>query len=357
MVSSDNQSTIFNRICEWLVDWFLFRKIAHIFGGNLRFILVDQGFLAEEIKEFIQVCFCCPVIRVLSMPETCGPIAISPMNIAGDSWHEEGSTNLNRIRNSSLYCSDSESLGRAIPCCRLKVIPVMHLDIEPNDTTEIGELCVQGPNVFSGYWKNKQLTIERKSDNWYRTGLICEFDNESLIYRGHIHSFVTVPQTNIANIHEGEHNITKNVIGLEYLEWLYTSSVSWIRQMWLHPSWHTRRKGNKINKMHNFNSNAIGLYAICHVDHEKCFLWSKQNNIGLYHIDRLCEHPALKQTVIKELQSVRLEQNLPRYSEVLIVKLVPEPYTVHTQLLTTTFALRRDNLEKRYPDVTQTTIW
>lgn len=44
---------------------------------------------------------------------------------------------------------------------------------------ERGELCVKGPNVFKGYWKNAEATRNAfTSDGFYRTGDVG-YENES----------------------------------------------------------------------------------------------------------------------------------------------------------------------------------
>ena len=46
---------------------------------------------------------------------------------------------------------------------------------QPN---QIGEICVQGPNVFSGYWKDPEATRQAFCEGWFRTGDVGYRDEE-----------------------------------------------------------------------------------------------------------------------------------------------------------------------------------
>jgi len=56
-----------------------------------------------------------------------------------------------------------ETVGHLIPGVECKII-------EPNETG-VGEICIRGPNVFMGYYKNEEATKEcMMEDGWFRTG-------------------------------------------------------------------------------------------------------------------------------------------------------------------------------------------
>lgn len=71
------------------------------------------------------------------------------------------------------------TIGIPVPSCQLKVI-----DDEGNDLSlnEVGELCVRGPQVMTGYWENKQATEDSiDADGWLKTGDIAKIDDEGYV--------------------------------------------------------------------------------------------------------------------------------------------------------------------------------
>ena len=47
-----------------------------------------------------------------------------------------------------------------------------------------GEICVRGPVVMRGYWRNEAATQAAFRDGWYRTGDLGSFDDDGFLYLG-----------------------------------------------------------------------------------------------------------------------------------------------------------------------------
>lgn len=71
------------------------------------------------------------------------------------------------------------SIGRALPDTELCVI-----DPDGNELPigEIGELCVRGPQVMSGYWQQPEVTAKVLStQGWFKTGDIAVIDSDGYV--------------------------------------------------------------------------------------------------------------------------------------------------------------------------------
>ena len=72
------------------------------------------------------------------------------------------------------------SIGRAVPGVSVRLVDGDGDDAEPGDA---GEIWVQGPNVFAGYWKDPEATAAALTpEGWLRTGDIAIADDDGYLY-------------------------------------------------------------------------------------------------------------------------------------------------------------------------------
>ena len=67
--------------------------------------------------------------------------------------------------------------------------PVLHTDVSIRDREgnvlgpgEVGELCIRGGNVTSGYWNRPEATAEALKDGWLHSGDAAKYDEEGFFY-------------------------------------------------------------------------------------------------------------------------------------------------------------------------------
>jgi malonyl-CoA/methylmalonyl-CoA synthetase len=78
------------------------------------------------------------------------------------------------------------TVGVPFPGVRVRI--ARPAGIEPLPPGEVGELLVDGPNVFSGYWRLPEATreafvIDPDGTRWYRSGDLAQYDRERDVYR------------------------------------------------------------------------------------------------------------------------------------------------------------------------------
>ena len=61
-------------------------------------------------------------------------------------------------------------------------IEIQDMDGKPLPPLENGEICVIGPAVFNGYYRNEKANAEAFRDGWFRTGDIGHFDENGFLF-------------------------------------------------------------------------------------------------------------------------------------------------------------------------------
>lgn len=72
------------------------------------------------------------------------------------------------------------SVGYPIPSTEVDI-----RDLKTNESLNVGEvgvICVKGPQVSSGYWKNPEQTAKSFKDGWFRTGDLGYIDAQGKLY-------------------------------------------------------------------------------------------------------------------------------------------------------------------------------
>jgi malonyl-CoA/methylmalonyl-CoA synthetase len=62
------------------------------------------------------------------------------------------------------------SVGFPLPGVTIRVVDAEGRDIPDGET---GEIYLKGPNVFAGYWRREEATVNAFADGWFKTGDLC----------------------------------------------------------------------------------------------------------------------------------------------------------------------------------------
>jgi long-chain acyl-CoA synthetase len=139
----------------YMYDRLIFRKIRENLGGRLRFMVGGAALLDPDIQRFFQA-IGIPLYQGYGLSEA-APVVSS--NHAGD-W-KVGST------------------GKALPGVKVEIRDENNGQLSAGET---GEICVNGPNVMPGYYKNPATTNETIRNGWLHTGDIGYRDADGHIY-------------------------------------------------------------------------------------------------------------------------------------------------------------------------------
>lgn len=80
---------------------------------------------------------------------------------------------------SEYVVSDGESVGFAAPGVRLRIVGADGEDVTPGD---LGEVWAAGPSRMTEYWCRPDVTVEKLSGEWLRTGDLGRTDERGLLF-------------------------------------------------------------------------------------------------------------------------------------------------------------------------------
>jgi long-chain acyl-CoA synthetase len=139
-------------LTHWLYDKLVFKKVREAFGGNLKFILTGSAPLTTEVAEDLKIVLGVPIIEGYGMTETCAGLTVT-----------------------SFYDLSNNSVGGVLTNSRVKLVDVPEMNYNSktkldDEDSPTGEICISGPLVFAGYFRNPEATKETIIDGWVHTG-------------------------------------------------------------------------------------------------------------------------------------------------------------------------------------------
>ncbi|KAG9457767.1 hypothetical protein H6P81_002275 [Aristolochia fimbriata] len=277
-----------------LADLLAFRKVKARLGGRIRLMVSGGAPLSAEVEEFMRVTGCAFFIQGYGLTETCG-------------------------MSTCCYPDDMALVGTVgVPSVyteiRLEEVPEMGYD--PLAVPSRGEICIRGKTVFSGYYKNPELTREVITDGWFHTGDIGEMSPDGILR-------VIDRKKNIFKLSQGEY------VAAEYLENIYNFTPI-AEDIWVYGD--------------SFRSMLVAVVVPSEVHTKK---WAEINgHFGSF--SELCLLNELKDHVLLELQSTAKKNKLRGFEYIKGVILDYQPFDVERDLMTPTMKKKRTHLLKHY---------
>ena len=186
-------------------DKLVFSKLKQRLGGRVRLIVSGGAPLARHVEDFLSVCMCSPVVQGYGLTETC---AASFVAVPGESWFVAeggerereffffffGSTEKQKLtlvflflpkKQKYSYPGDHEGVGTVgppLPSVGLRLEAVPEMGCDPFADPPRGEVCISGPTVFSGYYRDPEKTAEvLEEDGLFHTGDIGELTPQGML--------------------------------------------------------------------------------------------------------------------------------------------------------------------------------
>lgn len=277
---------------DGLWDRVVFNKMRAKLGGRVRMIITGAAPISPDVYHFLEVCFCVPVIQGYGLTETCAGAAATSM---GD--------------------STTGHVGPPVCCVELRLADVPEMNYFVTDDPPRGEVCMRGPNVTSGYYKQEEKTAE-------------VFDDDGFFYSGDIGQInpngtfsIIDRKKNIFKLAQGEY------VAAEYLERVYTGT-NLIQQIFVY--------GDSLQSC---------LVAVAVPDPEAA---AAAGFAGSDDLAALCANEDFKKAVHDAMNEVGKENKLKGFEFVKAITLESEPFSVENDLLTPTFKPKRPQLKAYY---------
>ncbi|CAL9131800.1 unnamed protein product [Musa acuminata var. zebrina] len=285
-----------------LWDFLIFRQVRAVLGGRVRFLLSGGAPLFGDTQRFINICLGAPVVQGYGLTETC----------AGGTFSDYDDTSVGHV-------------GAPVPCSYVKLIDWPEGGYLVTDSPmPRGEIVIGGPNVTPGYFKNEEKTkevykVDEKGMRWFYTGDIGRFHPDGCLE-------IIDRKKDIVKLQHGEY------VSLGKVEAALIVSP-YVDNIMVHAD--------------PFHSFCVALVVAAQHALEE---WASKEGINYSDFSDLCQKEETVKEVHESLFKVAKQARLDKFEIPAKIKLIPEPWTPETGLVTAALKLKREVIRKAYAD-------
>ncbi|XP_071725995.1 long chain acyl-CoA synthetase 8 [Rutidosis leptorrhynchoides] len=285
-----------------LWDAIVFKKIRSVLGGDIRFMLCGGAPLAADTQRFINVCIGAPIGQGYGLTETC----------AGAAFSEADDNAVGRV-------------GPPLPCVYIKLVSWDEGGYLTSDKPmPRGEVVVGGHSVTAGYFNNDEKTnevykVDETGMRWFYTGDIGRFHPDGCLE-------IIDRKKDIVKLQHGEY------ISLGKVEAALASS-KYVENVMVHAD--------------PFHTYCVALVVPARQVLEQ---WAKDAGISYQDFAELCDKKETVSEVQQSLTKAAKDAKLDKFETPAKIKLMPDPWTPESGLVTAALKLKREQLKSKFKD-------
>lgn len=288
-----------------LWDVIAFKQIRAILGVRMRFILCGGAPLSADSQRFTNICMGAIIGQAYGLTETC----------AGAAFTEWDDPSVGRV-------------GPPLPCCYIKLVSWEEGGYTVADKPmPRGEVVVGGFSVTAGYFNYQERTnevykVDERGMRWFYTGDIGQFHPDGCLE-------IIDRKKDIVKLQHGEY------ISLGKVEAALTSS-DYVDNIMVH-----------ANPFHNY------CVALIVPSHRKLEKWAQEAGIQHQNFSELCNEADAVSEVEQSLSKVAKASRLDKFETPAKIKLLPDPWTPESGLVTAALKIKREQLKSKFKDELQ----
>ena len=286
-------------ITHLIYDKLVFAKIRAMFGNKLKTVLCASAPMPKELADDFKVFLSIPIIEGLGMTELSGSAFCT-------NYHDLNNFTAGGVTSGvKMIIKSVPDLGYTID------------DMIDGINCPAGEICLKGPLIFNGYYKNDLENSKAfDEDGYFHTGDVGRI----FPYYGNGLKIVDRVKE-IFKLSQGEYIIPAK------LESVYVKS-NFIQQIMIYG-----------------NSTMNNILAIICPDKQHC---ARELSITEEELIKDEENPKLKKIILNDLDRLAIDANFNGLEKVKFILLTFEGFTIQNECMTPTMKIVRKKVEIRY---------